>query len=285
MRVQVRQRFSGEFYVVDDRIQPTQGRNDFSDGEIVRLLKEQIADITVEYTNLIHSRDYDSKKAKRKREKSEITRRTKKIIGDGEEIQNELSEWVKFGGKKKAKRKNRTQADEINTPQNMDEVIRPVLEEAGKMKDAYLLIFIVENIVRRFMDLVAKVETGLPFSSANPKLTINNKIKQSIGNVKKLRAQSVWSDKSQYPSDLYYTNTDHLTTLISANHPIFSKYCKKLNELIDLVNRMEDLRNFVMHNNLGLPNKVISELATISANIRTILNEPFIKLTDLMNER
>jgi len=284
LRVQVRLRFSGEFYIIDDKIQPTQGRNDFSDSELVRILKDQIADRTVEYTNLIHTRDYDSKKAKTKREKSEITRRTKKIIASREETQNELGEWVKIGREKKKKQKKREKIDELNAPLNMDEVIRPVLEEAGKMQNAYMLIFIIENTVRRFMDLVAKIETGAPFNSSNPKLAINAKIKQSIGNVKKLRADSVWNDKSQFPSDLYFTNTDHLTTLISANHSMFLKYCPQINDLINLVNRMEDLRNFVMHNNLGLPIKVVSELETISSNVRVVLKDSFIKLTELMNQ-
>lgn len=283
-RVQVRQRFVGEFHIITEDIQPTQGRNDFSENEQTNLLKKELVNLTVEYTNLIHQRDYESEYAKIKREKNQITRNTKKIMENRSETQETVKELVKLSRKMKSKNKQKkTFVEKIISPTTLNDFIEPILEDAGRMKDAYMLIYLIENLVRRFMDTVIRLQTGLPFNVTNDHLAINKKIRESIGKTKVLRDNSTWFKDIPVPSDLYYTSIDQLHTLVTSNHEFFFDYIRSHEEICKLINRTEDIRNLVMHSNMGLPNKIISELENTLGQLRVILEGSFIKLAEQMS--
>lgn len=288
LRVQVRERIIGEFHVVDESIRPNQGRNGFDDSPNYQFFLQEMSEIIVDFVETIYQRDYQSKTGKKKTTKSQVTRKANKIMKVVSNTDQLTKVWVEpiYWKQKSKRRARKSDKEKLKNPVSIDDFLEPILKDTGLMKDAYHQLYLVENMTRRVMDLIVRKQTGLPFNLGNDKLIINKDLKNQIGNIKGQRRTLSWFQEEKIPSDLYYSNFEHLSTLIESNRTHFTPYFKSKNitNLTKLLQDAEELRNPVMHNAVGLTTDIVMNLNIIQKKLQALLLPIFAKLADEFGE-
>ena len=117
--------------------------------------------------------------------------------------------------------------------------------EMGKiMTEVYFNLFIFENHIRAFIEIVSIKSHGMDYWD---KLKINQKIGKNVRNRKKDETLYKWLSV-RGESNVYYTDFDDLRVIISSNWEIFKSFFPKESWIITYLEDLYKIRNKIAHN-------------------------------------
>lgn len=119
-----------------------------------------------------------------------------------------------------------------------------LIEKGKEMSEVYMYLYVVENYLRVFIDLIGQKKLGQNYFE---KFKINNDIRNNI------KGRKINEDKNKWlplrgDSDIFYLDFSDLGNIIQNNWSIFKEYFPNMPWITTKINELADCRHLIAHN-------------------------------------
>lgn len=129
-------------------------------------------------------------------------------------------------------------------------ILSEEIKENGKeMARIYVYLYCIENMIRRFIETVAKKRYG---ESYMEDLSLNNRIRNKIKRRKKQEEDNKWIGHSR-GSDIFYLDFKELSNIFQNNWQLFKSFFPNQEWITTKINDLAEIRNFIAHNSSSIP--------------------------------
>ena len=134
--------------------------------------------------------------------------------------------------------------EEIEPYLKLDFLPDDLLNKGSKMSEAYILLYLIENSLRFFIETVLKTKAGDDFSVST---YISRDILKRVLSRKEDEKKNKWLS-IRGSSDIFYMDFEDLSKVIVNNWDIFNEYFPKMDFITSKIKELAKCRNLIAHN-------------------------------------